>query len=519
MKKMKFLILPLCLMLLAAPAHASAVSEAELPEGYAEEAAALSEAGEGDNLVVTKHSAVVNGKELHYTVTAGTMTVSAESTNLTEEYSGENPEIEMFFTAYTLDDADPAERPVTFAFNGGPGSSSVWIHLGFLGPRRIKMDENGFVDSLTPGMEDNENSFLDMTDLVFIDPVYTGYSRPVKGNSAEEYLSYEGDCQVVGDFIHTYISRFGRWGSPRYLCGESYGTVRAVGVCDYLAGTYFLKLNGLLLISTCNDYSALTEAPGNDLPYIMNLPTYAADAWYHGLLDETYQNMELEEFLEEVRAFAGGEYQSALFKGNTLTDEETDAIAEKLSSYTGLKKEYLKRADLRVFTESFCKELLRDRGEIIGRVDGRFTGYEGRGNDSTTANDPSLYGLDGAYASVINDYLSRELGFRSDLNYMMLKDFESQWTLTKEDDTVLKQQDIIESVMSQNSHLKIWVLCGYYDLATPFYAAEWTYNHVNLSEKCRDNLMFTYYPSGHMIYLHKPSLEKVHEQALEWYAK
>ena len=261
-----------------------------------------------DHLVTTKHSAVISGQSLDYTTVAGTMAVTTKG-----------GVCEIFFTAYTLEgEWEAADRPLTFVFNGGPGSSSEWMHMGFLGPRRIACDENGQVTQFPVPIEDNEYSILDLTDLVFIDPVGTGYSRPAEGVDLSNFIGYENDNRTVGDFIRLYVSRYGRWSSPKYVAGESYGTIRAVGLSKYLSEKYALGLNGLMLISSINDFNTMMERIPSDYTYALYLPSYAADAWYHGKLAPRYQKMKLEDLLNEVRAFAGGEYLAALFAGRRL---------------------------------------------------------------------------------------------------------------------------------------------------------------------------------------------------------
>ncbi len=470
-----------------------------------------------DDLVTSKHSVTINGKEIRYTVTCGTMVVSQESTK-DGVYEGAKPRFEIFFTAYTLDDPeDIAKRPLTFSFNGGPGSSSMWVHMGFLGPRRVSLDQDGKVTKFPAPLTDNEYSILDMTDLVFIDPVNTGYSRAITGNKEADFLGYTNDIQSVGDFIRLYITRNERWASPKYLAGESYGTPRSVGLAKYLADEYSMYLNGLMLISTANDFSTLEFTPGNELPFVLFLPTYAADAWYYGKLDEKYQKMSIQDFTAEVRGFAGGEYLTALFKGSRLSEAERDTIAEKVSAYTGLKKEYVLLSNLRIEISAFCKELLRDRHLVVGRIDSRYTGTDRNNAGSSFEDDPSGYHLEGAFGGAINDYFRRELGFKCERPYKTSSPLWKTWSYKEYENSFLQQQAVIRDDMAKNKDLKVWVICGYYDLATPFFAAEWVYDHIFLEPEYQKNLSFTYYESGHMIYLHEPSLAQFRKDAEKWY--
>ena len=472
-----------------------------------------------DHLVTTKHSVTINGKEIRYTATVGTMVVSQESTK-DGVYEGEKPRFEIFFTAYTLDDPeDISKRPLTFSFNGGPGSCSMWVHMGFLGPRRVQLDEEGNVTRFPAPVVENPYSILDLTDLVFIDPVLTGYSRSVTGNKDADFLGYTNDIHSVGDFIRLYVTRNERWSSPKYLAGESYGTPRSVGVCKYLSEEYSLDLNGLMLISTANDFSTLEFNPGNELPFVLFLPTYAADAWYYKKAAPQYLAMSIEDYMAEVRKFAEGEYLTALFKGSRLTAEEKDALAEKLSAYTGLRKEHILHANLRIEIGNFCKELLRDRHLVVGRIDSRYTGTDRNNVGDSFEDDPSGYQLSGAFGGAINDYLRRELGFKSERPYKTSSNLWKNWSYKEYENSFLQQQAIIRDDMAKNKDLKVWVLCGYYDLATPFFAAEWVYDHIFLEPEYQKNLSFTYYPSGHMIYLHKPSLVQFRKDAESWYGE
>lgn len=474
-----------------------------------------------DNLVTSKHCVTIGGKEIRYTVTVGTMVVSQESSK-DNVYEGSKPRYEIFFTAYTMDDpADISKRPITFSYNGGPGSCSMWVHLGFLGPKRVKLDAEGNVIDFPAPLTDNEYSILDMTDLVFIDPVTTGYSRAVPENKTTDFIGYSNDIQSVSDFIRLYVTRNRRWNSPKYLAGESYGTARSVGVADYLASQFGMDLNGIMLISTAIDYSTLRFVPGNEMPYILFLPTYAADAWYHKKCAPKYLRLSLEEFLDEARAFAGGEYMRALFLGTRLEDAEKERIARKVADFTGLSKDYVMNSNLRIEIHRFCKELLRSDHLIIGRFDGRYTGFEGNSAGDKTESDPSSFQLRGAFSGAINAYFREELGYEDDNLYRLGNDYVistgSPWSYKEFENRFMQLEEVLQQTMLKNSRLKVWVLCSYYDLATPFFAAEWIYSHVFLEGSSRDNLKLTYYPSGHMFYTHEPSLKAFKEQAKAFY--
>ncbi len=335
-----------------------------------------------DNLVETKHSIEIGGKQIDYTATTGTIALESDL-----------GQYEVFFTAYTVDSAgSPAYRPVTFAFNGGPGSASLWLHMGLLGPERIALSEEGKIDKIPVGTEPNKYCVLDLTDLVFIDPVGTGYSRAMPGTDEKTFFTYENDIQSVGDFIRLYTSRYGRWASPKYVAGESYGTTRAIGLCDYLRSAHKLALNGIMLVSSINDFASIETTAGNELPYVNFLPSFAAAAWYHKKADGKYLAMELDDYLEEVKAYAAGDYLSLLYRGSRISAEEREAAAEKIAAYIGVSKEFVLKHNLRVERDDFNAELLSDRKLMIGRIDSRYTGPVVDGNLGDGTSDPSSLG-------------------------------------------------------------------------------------------------------------------------------
>lgn len=509
MRKGTVLLFFVSMLILALPAAAwPAAAEETEAAAPAEDAAAQTEDASQDNIVTTNHSAVIQGKELFYTAETGTMVLETGGSSC-----------EIFYTAYTLDGVeDPSGRPVTFAFNGGPGSASMYLHVGCLGPRRVDVDENGYPKSMPVQIVDNENSLLDLTDLVFIDAVGTGYSRSLE-DSDDPFIGYDNDIRTMGDFIRQYVNRNGRWGSRKYVAGESYGTTRAVGICEYLADTYAMNLNGLILISSINDCEAVVFEEGNDLPYATFIPTYAADAWYHGALSQEYQEMNLEDYLEEVRDFVEDEYVPALYHGSRYTDEELDALAEKYAGYTGLKKEFILGSNLRIELDDFLSELLEDKKLKVGRFDGRITGPFAGGSARDAGYDPSGTSFSMSFGNTFNDYVVSELGFQTDRPYIPLNDeINMAWSFPI--DTwggYLSQEKTVNECISKNPFLKIWVLCGYFDGATPFYSAEYTFSHVFLNEELADNVSFTYYNCGHMIYMEKESFDKFRSDAEAWF--
>ncbi len=461
-----------------------------------------------DNLVETKHSVTINGQEINYTVTTGTI-VLKEETEKDGKAEGETAKAAFFFVAYTRDDVeDVTERPLTFSFNGGPGSSSVWMHLGVLGPRRILTDEKGNLLQPPYKLIDNEYSILDQTDLVFIDPVSTGFSRAVEGEKPKQFHGYQKDIESVGDFIRLYTTRYGRWTSPKFLIGESYGTTRASGLSGYLQERHGMYLNGIMLISVVLNFQTIRFPIGNDLPYILYLPSLTAAAWYHNKLDDDLQ-ADLSKTLDEVRAFALGEYTLALMQGSAIADDEKDQIEQKLVRYTGLSLDYVKRCDLRVQYLRFCKELLRDERRTVGRLDSRFTGIDRDAAGELFEYDPSYSIILGPYSATFNDYIRRELKYESDLPYEIINLKVWPWNYENVQNEFLNVAETLRKAMTTNPHLQVFVANGYFDLATPFTATEYTFNHMSLDPTLTDNITMHYYEAGHMMYAHLPSLQQL----------
>jgi len=462
-----------------------------------------------DNLVETKHSLLIGGKEIKYTVTAGTMVMKEETTDREKESEGEKPKATFFFVAYTKDGLeDKSKRPLTFSFNGGPGSSSVWLHLGLLGPRRVVM---GDVGDLTPppyGLTDNEFSLLDQTDLVFIDPVSTGYSRPVEGQKARDYHNFKKDIESVGDFIRLYTTRYGRWFSPKFLTGESYGTTRSAGLSGYLQDRHGLYLNGIMLISAVLDFSTLEFEPGNDLPYVLYLPTYAATAFYHG---KVHTRRPIQKFLTEVEKFAAGEYSAALAKGTSLSKHQQTLISQKLAHYTGLSREYIEQTNLRPVIFRFCKQLLRDKRRTVGRLDSRFLGMDRDAAGEVWESDPSMDAILGPYTAALYDYVRNELKFESDLPYEILNDKVWPWSYANQENRYVNVAETLRHAMCVNPHLKVHVANGYYDLATPYFATQYTFNRLGLEKELQGQISMSFYEAGHMMYVHLPSTKRLKE--------
>jgi carboxypeptidase C (cathepsin A) len=454
-----------------------------------------------DDLVVTNHTLAVDGRELAYTATAGRVVLRYESHTDDDKFDGHQARAEMFLIAYTLDGADPLTRPVTFAFNGGPGSSSVWLHLGLLGPRRIVMGDAGSLLPPPYGLTANDESLLAHSDLVFIDPVTTGYSRAVKGQKSKDFHGYEGDIESVGELIRLWTSRNGRWMSPKYLCGESYGTLRAAGLSRHLQTRYGMYLNGLMLISSVLDLGTLNFSGNNDVPYVGFLPTYAAIANYHGL----HGDRPLEDVLADATAYAERDYPLALSRGARLTADERAAAVARIASLTGLDADYIDRVDLRIEHVRFFTELLRSRRRTVGRLDARFLGWEADYGKERFGEDPSYVAIQGPYTAALNHYVRADLGYSSDLPYEILTDRVRPWSYKEFEAQYVNVADKLAAAMRANAHLRVHVACGYYDGATPFFAAEHTFAHLAIPDELRGNIDFQYYPAGHMMYVHEPS--------------
>jgi carboxypeptidase C (cathepsin A) len=458
-----------------------------------------------DKISLTKHTAKIGAKKIAYTVTTGTMVLRSESEK-DGASEGEKPKATVFFVAYTRDDAkDGVARPITFSFNGGPGSSSVWLHLGVLGPKRVDLGQDGFDGAPPTKFIENEFSLLDQTDLVFIDPVGTGFSRATEGEKAKDFAGFKHDIESVGDFIRLYTTRHNRWLSPKFLIGESYGTTRAAGLSGYLQDRHGLYLNGIILVSVVLDFQTLLFDHGNDLPYVLILPSLTATAWYHGKISG-----DLPALLTESETFAVNEYSRALLLGASLGEKERAQIARKLARLTGLSREFIERCNLRPDLFRFTKELLRDQALTVGRLDSRYTGMDKDSAGERFEYDPSMSAISGPYTAAMNHYVRAELGFELDLPYEILsgKVWQS-WSYAEFENKYVSVVDTLRQAMTKNPHLKVLVMGGYFDLATPYFAAEWTINHLGLDERLRANISSSVFDAGHMMYVHKPSLERM----------
>lgn len=464
------------------------------------EAAKPNDKGEPkEKKVETTNSITLGGQKFTYVARAGTLLLRDAE---------EKPTAQIFYIAYTKAGTnDPARRPVTFAFNGGPGSSSVWLHLGLLGPRRVRFEDDG--GALPPPYQlvDNEYSLLDETDLVFIDPVSTGYSRAVKPEDAKNFHGLDSDIRSVAEFIRLYTSRNARWASPKFIVGESYGTTRAAGLSGELSQHYYMNMNGIMLVSSVLNFQTLEFAEGNDLPYVLYVPSYTATAWYHKKLPADLQARPLLDVLAESEAFASGDYNRALLLGTALPAEQRKAVVKRFSRLTGLTEDYVDRSDLRVPLSRFNVELMRAENLVLGRFDSR---YRGRVRDrvgEAMPYDPSGSAVFSTFASTFNQYIRTELKFEEDAPYEILTGNVHPWKWNSENSYVNVATTLADS-LTQNPFLKVYVACGYYDLATPYFAARYTFGHLGLDPALAKNVMLEDYTAGHMMYLNQPDLKK-----------
>ncbi len=450
--------------------------------------------------VVTHHQIHVNGRVLSYTATTGTMPIRG----------GDNDEVEgnIFFVAYTLDNPG-AKRPLTFSFNGGPGSASVWLHLGAIGPRRVKMNPDGTMPPPPFELVDNEQTWLEQTDLVFIDPVGTGYSRATKKELGKKFWGVKEDLASVGEFIRLYLSRYQRWTSPLFIVGESYGTTRAAGLSGYLIDRG-IALDGVMLISTVLNFETLEFTRGNDLPYILFFPTYTSTAWYHKKLPADLQQQALPSVLRQVEEFVAGPYTNALGKGDRLSGQERQDIITQVARFTGLSTRVIDENNLRLSQPVFCRELLRDQKLVAGRLDSRFTGANLAQVRTEGFYDPSLAAIRPPFTATFNNYVRNELGYKTDLDYYILGGGIGEWNWGSAGEGFPDTSELLRLAFVKNPYMKLFVASGYYDLATPYYATQYTLNHMNLDPQQHAKISLGYYDAGHMMYIKSDDLDKLH---------
>jgi carboxypeptidase C (cathepsin A) len=495
-----------------APAHGKSANEkADGNKGKdgEEDKAKNKEKESKERLVITEHQAVIAGQSIAYTATTGTLAMRED---------GGKTLAEMFFIAYTRPSAPgEPERPVTFCFNGGPGSSSVWLHMGMMGPKRVRLPDDATPLAPPYQLQDNPHSLLDVTDLVFIDPISTGYSRPAEGENKSQFHGYREDLESVGQFIHDYTTRFERWLSPKFVMGESYGGLRTAGLAGHLQDRYNLELNGVIFVSAVIDFETLRFGAGEDLPYLLFLPTYAATAWYHQALPADLQQESLESVVSQAEEFASNDYALALLAGSDLEPAQRAAVVERFSRLTGLSRDFVDGANLRVSMGEFGKELLRSRGRTIGRFDSRYLGRDRRRVGATPDYDPSGAAIFGPYTAVFNSYVRNQLNYKDDKVYEILTGNVQPWSYRSFENRYVDASESLRGAMTHNPYLKAFFACGYYDLATPHYAMDYTIRHLELAEELQSNITVHRYEGGHMMYVHEPSLVKLRSDLLQFY--
>ncbi len=460
-----------------------------------------------EHLVKTEHTITIAGKSIPYTATTGTLVLKGED---------ERPKATIFFIAYTRTDVtDKSKWPLTFSFNGGPGSSSVWLHMGALGPKRVVMGNAEGTQPAPPyQLADNESTLLSISDVVFIDPVTTGFSRNAPGENPAQFHSVQGDLDSVADFIRLYLTRFDRWGAPKFLAGESYGTTRAAGLSQTLLqrGIY---LNGITLLSSVLNFETINFAVGNDLPYIMFLPTYTATAWYHKKLPADLGD--LQKAIAESRRFAANEYTIALMKGSSLGPQELSNVARQLARFTGLSQKFVEESNLRITMERFGKELLRDQRRTVGRYDGRLEGMDIDAAGESPEYDPSYAAVQGVYTAMFNDYVRTQLKFQTDVPYEILTGRVQPWSFGQSQNEYLNVAEPMRRALTQNPATRVLVGAGYYDMATPFFGAEYTVEHLELDPSLRNHVSMYYCDAGHMLYMKKACLDSFHQAMAAMY--
>jgi carboxypeptidase C (cathepsin A) len=450
---------------------------------------------------VTHHDITLGGKVIHYTATAGTLLIRDEE---------EKPYGSIFYVAYTQDGVDSKNRPVTFLYNGGPGAATLWLHMGSVGPVRVVTSSPAATGAAPYQVVQNQYSLLDKTDLVFIDAPLTGYSRAVGKSTNKDFAGVDQDLKAFEKFIARYITVNQRWNSPKFLFGESYGTTRSAGLSSVLQENG-ISLNGIVLLSSILNYGR--EVPGIDMQYIGNLPSYAAIAWYHNKLQN--KPADLSAFLNEVRAFTRGDYSEALAEGDQLSAAKEDVIAAKISQYTGLSVQYVKEAKLRISPTRFRKELMRGEGDILGRYDARFEGTDVDDAGEYPGYDPSDTGITGAFVAAENDYLSHELKYETTDTYRPSGNTIGEWDWKHRgagggrggQQAMPYVAGDLGDTIRKNPKLQVLSANGYFDLATPFFSTEYDLSHMMLTPDLAKNVHFTYYPSGHMVYLNVDALK------------
>ena len=465
------------------------VAEPEIPQPYS---------------VSTRHSVEIEGRQVRYTATVGWLIM---------ENDKDEPVARFGYTAYTLDGVDkPAERPLMFAFNGGPGSSSIWLHMGVLGPHRVVVTDEGYTPPPPARRIKNEYSVLDVTDIVMVDPVGTGFSQPVGEGKGEDFWGVDQDIQSVGAFIKRYVRDNGRWASPKYILGESYGGIRSAGLVYHLQSKHGMNFNGVVIVSPFLNMGSGIDGASIDLPHVLYFPTLAATAWYHDLIPDKAAS--LAAFHDEVERFAYEEYAPALLKGYLIPDAEKKAVAEKLAAYTGTTADYWMKADLRVSHGQFLQELKRDERMIAGRIDSRFVGPAVNPLGENMDYDPFFPAIGPAFTAAFMDYLYGELGYEGEQDYVV-SDWRTDWDWAhaqpNNDGWATPWANTVPDLslaLTMNPGLHLLVQQGYYDLATPTLATKHDLAHLDVAPDVRERIRLELYEAGHMMYLHEPSMTR-----------
>jgi carboxypeptidase C (cathepsin A) len=459
--------------------------------------------------VTSTGSTVIGDQTIEYSVETGTLTQTDDSGK---------EKAKVFFVAYKKLGTDKAKRPVTFAFNGGPGSSSVWLHLGMLGPKRIKFPDDASYLKPPYELTDNPHSILDVTDLVFIDPVSTGFSRPVGDENKSQFHGFNEDVKSVGQFIHDWTSHFRRWDSPKFILGESYGGLRAAGLSNHLQSRYNIELNGAVVISGAINFQTLRFGNGNDLPYICFLPTYAATAWYHKVLPQDLLDRPVDEVVAMAEAFAMGDYADVLLRGSDAEDSKVAFVVAELSRLTGLSQDYIQRCNLRISQPRFSKEILRQHGKTVGRYDSRYVGIDSDSAGDRAEYDPSGAAIFGPFTATMNQYLRESLNYEQPRTYEILTGNVQPWNYDSFTGRYVDGTESLRSAMTANPHFKLYVACGYYDLATPHFAMKYTLNHLGLDKSLQSNVTVSNFEGGHMMYIYEPSMARLRDELKAWYS-
>lgn len=445
---------------------------------------------------VTHHSAKIGGQVINYTATAATYVIRADDGS---------PKATMFYVAYVKDGVDASRRPLSFVYNGGPGSASLFTHMG-MGPKRVTLTADGHGMAAPYSVVDNEDSFLDATDLIFIDAVSTGYSRPAPGENPTQFHGIVQDANWFADFIYQYINRNERWLSPKFLIGESYGTTRSAELAGVLQERHQIYLNGIVLLSTV----AFSNWGADDRSEFF-LPTYTTTAWYHHMLQPDLQGLTVDQVAQKAREFAHGEYAAALEKGDVMSPEEHKKIVDEIAHFTALSPKYIDESNFRVSPFRWFRELQRDKRLTTGRLDSRFTGMEVDAAGERPDYDPSEASYEGAYVATFHDYVRRELKWESDMYYTVSANVRP-WDQTGNTEVA----EVLRAAMTQQTYLKVLVVAGYYDVATPFNGIEQTVSHMHLEPSVRKNISFAYYDAGHMMYIDEKEHHKLHKDVDEF---